>query len=401
MHLGSKSNFLTSTLFFCLLVGFLFSACQKEIPNDPIDENLVTLTFTDENGTVTYPMIIQDYIEQEYNAAVLDAIFLVEDMGFSYYEVLLDDGTWLTFNLEGKFLADVTDQHNNEEDKEEDEDEDEDEEEDEDEDEEEDEDERSSMSLEEADLPAVIVDFLAEEFPGVGIVEIEQEFNGNYEIELENGYELYFNSEGDLIYEDDDDEYEEHEGEMDVPISELPMVIVNYIVENYPNSTIAQADILDDGSYKVRTSEDLELYFDAEGNLLNVETEFRLEMGSLSFPDTVQIGQEVILEAYVRNVHFSRDFSGDLSLPYDIEDILPPSLNAATQDGGLDLLENIQIPAKDSTLIEIPVTIDDNFFNQASYDIIIVWPEVVSSSIQNPFVLGGGHDYVKTYVTPL
>ena len=77
-------------------------------------------------------------------------------------------------------------------------------------------------------------------------------------------------------YDDDDDEYnnddkdDEDHDDFYLNTTDLPQAILDYIQTNYPNIGIDEVE-LDDGMYEVELVNELELYFDLNGNFLFVE----------------------------------------------------------------------------------------------------------------------------------
>ena len=179
------------------------------------------------------------------------------------------------------------------------------------------------------------------------------------------------------------------------------IILIVYVINFFtrlPLHDNQQADMLTDGGYKVRLSNDTELYFDNNGNFVRIETEFRLEVTSIEFPDTVTIGEEVEMTVYVTNQNIN-PFDGDLEIPYGVADEQPTTLGN-TNPSNTKTIPDVQLMAGDSIAVKISVTVDNDTFNPATYDIVIVWPEVMSIDFPNPFVLNGGHGQAKTYVNP-
>ena len=71
-------------------------------------------------------------------------------------------------------------------------------------------------------------------------------------------------------YDDDDDYGDYDDDDMYVSTSDLPQAIINYLNTNYPNIGIDEVEI-EDGMYEIELDNDLELYFDLNGNFLSVE----------------------------------------------------------------------------------------------------------------------------------
>jgi predicted heme/steroid binding protein len=80
------------------------------------------------------------------------------------------------------------------------------------------------------------------------------------------------NDYDDDDYDDDDhDDYDDdHDDDMYVSTTNLPQAILDYLNTNYPNIGIDEVEI-EDGMYEIELDNDLELYFDLNGNFLSVE----------------------------------------------------------------------------------------------------------------------------------
>jgi hypothetical protein len=69
---------------------------------------------------------------------------------------------------------------------------------------------------------------------------------------------------------------------------------------NYPSLTVVEAKTKSNGDYEIRLEGGIRLRFDAQGNFLYEITEFELEFTDIVFPDTVKIGETVVLSGKVR-----------------------------------------------------------------------------------------------------
>lgn len=368
---------LTAFLIMTILVLTLFTSCEKE--EFPKEEEIVQtgsneITSLDEE-VIQFPNSINNYVDSEYPQLQITS---VEQEDNEEYEVELSDGTTLIFDMDGSFLR------VGEEDKEEEDDEDDDEEE---------------VSLTFNQLPTAIQNYLNTHYPNNEIEEAELE-NGNiFEIELDNGTELYFDNAGNLLYIETEGDYEGDDDNDAISLTDLPTTITEYISINYPTQLIVQADFLqEEGVYKVRLQGDLELYFDTAGNLVGIETEFRLTLTNLEFPDTVQLGTTVELRGELINQNI-KSFQGDLNINYGIEDEPIASPSSTTVDGEQSRTA-VNIAPGESIPITIPIVIDNDNFNKASFDIVIVWPEVTTANAVNPFIPGNEHQVLQTYVQP-
>lgn len=335
---------------------------------------------------MNYPDAINEYISMYYASIGIEKVQLTTHNNTLLYKVSLQNGLRLYFNQLGHFLFksggaggghhhDHNSHHNH-----------------------------GDHMIEVSELPEVILEYILANYAGIDVVAAEIEFNGNYEVFLENGIQLYFDSSSNLLYMEDTYYYNNYYqcnhfvsniGKTDIPISYLLEAIIDFIGANYNNSIIIQADELANGYYKVRISDGLELYFDENGTFLYAETEYRLSMSSLSLPDSVEVGSTVNMRAYIVN-HDIKPFIGDIALPYDIADEVPENLQSATRDGWGNKA-NLFIAPTDSIEVLIPIWIDGNETNPDTYDVVIVWPEITNVDLVHPLVIGG-HDYATTFV---
>ncbi len=197
----------------------------------------------DENGhkidSDELPQSVLDYIAENYPDAEIEEAELDDDG----YEVELDNGVELYFDLDGNLVG--TDDDEDEEEGEDDDD------------------------IDPTALPQSILDYIAANYPGVEIDEAEVDDDG-YEVELDNGVELYFDLDGNLVGTDDDEDDEEGEDDDDIDPTALPQSILDYIAANYPGVEIDEAEVDDDG-YEVELDNGVELYFDLDGNLVGTD----------------------------------------------------------------------------------------------------------------------------------
>ncbi|RMG64291.1 MAG: hypothetical protein D6722_16975, partial [Bacteroidetes bacterium] len=98
-----------------------------------------------------------------------------------------------------------------------------------------------------------------------------------YGVELDNGMELFFDLQGTFLgtgstydCDGDDDDY--------IDPATLPSAVLTYISTNYPNANIYEAEIEDDCEdddvYRVELDNDVELYFDLQGNFLGTDATY-------------------------------------------------------------------------------------------------------------------------------
>ncbi|MGA8853862.1 MAG: PepSY-like domain-containing protein [Christiangramia sp.] len=190
-------------------------------------------------STSSLPQDILDYISTNYPGVTIREAEVEDNDNF---EIYLSNGLELIFDANGNFLGidedgddDFGDEH-----------------------------------LSVSEIPQNILDFIQNNFPGVEIDEAEKENNGNYEIELESDVELIFASNGDFLGQGEDENEDEADNE-EVDPADLPQNILDYISANYPDNSIIEAEIEDDGEYEITLNNGVELVFDANGNFLSTE----------------------------------------------------------------------------------------------------------------------------------
>lgn len=128
---------------------------------------------------------------------------------------------------------------------------------------------RADLHLNTSALPQNILDYIVTNYPGMTIREAEIEDNNNYEIELNNDLELIFDSEGNFLGEDTDDD-DNNFGDDDMTVAEVPQTIKDFIITNFPGATILKAERENNGNFEIELNNDEELIFDAQGNFLGL-----------------------------------------------------------------------------------------------------------------------------------
>lgn len=113
------------------------------------------------------------------------------------------------------------------------------------------------------ELPEEVLAFINTNYPEQTIVMAEIDDDG-YDVYLSNGIEIEFDFNGriDVDMQDDDDRL--------IDASSLPQVIRDYITTNYPNASIRYVEI-DAREYNLYLDNGVELYFDLNGNLLEID----------------------------------------------------------------------------------------------------------------------------------
>ena len=114
-------------------------------------------------------------------------------------------------------------------------------------------------------LPSAATNFVKTNFPGQGIsyAKKDRDFSGTkYEVRLNNGVELDFDKNG--TWDKVDCNFSA------VPAKLVPASIANYVKANFAGTSIIKIDKERYG-YDIELSNDLELKFDKNGQLINID----------------------------------------------------------------------------------------------------------------------------------
>jgi len=144
----------------------------------------------------------------------------------------------------------------------------------------------TGVAIQPENLPASVQTYISTTYPNREIDEAERyDACGLYEVELDNGLELYFDLQGNFLgteetYEcEDDDDY--------VSPSSLPASVLSYLAANYPTDSIYEVELEEECEievYEVELSSGLELYFDLQGSFLGIEDTYDCDDDSVSLP---------------------------------------------------------------------------------------------------------------------
>lgn len=233
-----KTEFLS--LAFVALLSL--NSCSSDDDGDTgteVDLNLIAESSDHHVNSAALPQPVLTYISTNYPDNTIHEAE-VEDNG--QFEVELNNGIELVFDAQGNFLG--IDDHSD--------------------------DDFGDEDIAAADLPEKIRNFISTHFASASIEEAELENNGNYEIELSTDVKLVFNANGDFLGRVDDDDNDDRDDE-DIAVADLPQAIRDYIAENYPDTSIIEAEKEDDGTFEVTLNNGMELKFDAEGNFVSVD----------------------------------------------------------------------------------------------------------------------------------
>ncbi|PDP48018.1 hypothetical protein CLI82_00685 [Porphyromonas gingivalis] len=121
-----------------------------------------------------------------------------------------------------------------------------------------------------ANIKALIISYVNQNYPGAVIHSIERNSNGTYDVEIyynNREYDLLFDAQGNFISgnvddQDDDDNIPAH----------IKAKIINYVNRNYPGAFIKDIERKSNGTYKaeiVYNNKEYDLLFDAQGNFIS------------------------------------------------------------------------------------------------------------------------------------
>ena len=114
------------------------------------------------------PSAIKTFVKQNFPNQVIDYVYIDTDLDDSAYEICLNNGIEIDFDLNGDWkMVDC-----------------------------------NEMNVPSNILPITIERYVDTHFGGATVVKIEKEHNG-YEVELSNGIEMKFNYDGELLYIED------------------------------------------------------------------------------------------------------------------------------------------------------------------------------------------------------
>lgn len=155
-----------------------------------------------------------------------------------------------------------------------------------------DDEEEDWVDIEISDLPQIILDYVATNYPDAAIEEAGKDpENGDFIVLLDNDLVLIFDKDGNFLEVWEDDEDEDWE---EIDIANLPQVILDYVAANYPTATIDDADVnTEDGSFAIFLDTDLVLIFDKDGNFLEEMNEDDFDEDDLDEIDPADLPQAV------------------------------------------------------------------------------------------------------------
>lgn len=214
------------------------------------------------------PQTILDYISTNYNGqSIVEA-----ELYPNGYEVELQNGTKIEFDLNGNFVeisGSSLGNTSNSDDNGEGEDED----------------------INPSALPQKVLDYISSTYPGVTIVKAELGPTG-YETTLSNGVKLEFDLSGNFLeisgHSDDDTSDSSNSNDVNINPNELPQVILDYIASNYASETIVKAELDSDG-FDVTLSNGIKLEFSPNGDFIEISGGGQNENGNGDYENGDQI----------------------------------------------------------------------------------------------------------------
>jgi len=198
------------------------------------------------------PQAAQDYIAANYAGQTIQEAYKKDCNGMIQYEVELSNNIEILFDANGQFIKE----------------------------EKEDDDKGSNQNevvISATALPQAIQTYITTNYAGKTIAKAYKITDTagattGYEVELNDGTEVYFDANGTFVKEEKDIEGTETV----IVTSDLPQAVQTYITTNYTGRTIAKAYKITDAAgtlmgYEVELSDDTEVYFDANGVFVKAE----------------------------------------------------------------------------------------------------------------------------------
>ena len=116
-------------------------------------------------------------------------------------------------------------------------------------------------------LPSASIAFIEQHFPGETILLAEKELNAGvteYDVKLSDGTEITFDKDGEW--------QGVNCGTRQVPDAIVPSNILEYVTQNFPEAFITEIEFKTlVKRYQVELNVDVELHFDKDGNLVNID----------------------------------------------------------------------------------------------------------------------------------
>lgn len=146
--------------------------------------------------------------------------------------------------------------------------------------------------IEISDLPQVILDYVATNYPDAAIEEAGKDLdNGDFIVILDNGLVLIFDKDGVFLEVWEDDEDEDWE---DLDLADIPQAILDYVAANHATAVIEEAAVnLEDGSFAIFLDSEIVLLFDKDGNFLEEMTYDEFDEDDLDEIDPEDLPQAV------------------------------------------------------------------------------------------------------------
>ncbi|MBY5958080.1 PepSY-like domain-containing protein [Membranicola marinus] len=117
------------------------------------------------------------------------------------------------------------------------------------------------QTLQKEEIPVEITSFIEQHFSSTEVMNAKKEkdeMEVSYEVELQDGTELEFNENKEVVSIDNDSP---------LPESVIPPLLLDYVNSQYPGKKITSWE-LDDNEQQLELDDDTELVFDTGGNFI-------------------------------------------------------------------------------------------------------------------------------------
>lgn len=215
------------------------------------------------------PVSIQEYLSSEFPNDAIVRVELDEDG----YDIYLSSGLNIDFDHDGSVDVESNDSRDDYEDYDEEHGDDYDEADDDEYEADDDAYDSEDVIIDATMLPEEALNFIRSQYPEADILLVEQDDDG-YDIYLSGGIEIDYDFDGTIeVDREEPDRWDDWNDWNDtIDASTLPEVILNYISANYPNANIQRAEF-DEGLYEVTLTNGLELTFQSDGTLVDIDVD--------------------------------------------------------------------------------------------------------------------------------
>ena len=212
-------------LSLILLTTFLSCKKDNSLTMDNDNDNVVfgTTNFLNSTSSLTCPegaeiatdsllVVVTNYVSTNHPNTPIDEVYLLGENGATNYGVVLENETQLLLDANGTLVSQGIE---------------------------------NEINLSPADLPQSITDYLTTNYPSQTVESYEQKdwYGTSYlEVELNNGTNLIFDTNGNFLCLEIEDQSNHNDNHDDNSFANLPQIMQDYITTNYGTYNYDGAD---------------------------------------------------------------------------------------------------------------------------------------------------------------